>query len=295
MYNTPVQYILEAKVSPLRKKQLKSTMNHVKRFNEDTTFESLNLDKFENYLTNDTGKDDKKNKSLNTISGILKRMRAFISYARDKNWTSVNPFENFTIGEELYGDPVYLTKTERDFLYDAVIPIEILAQVRDMFVLQCFIGARISDFMKLTKDNIVNDAIEYVPAKTVNESFKKVRIPLSEKAKAIINKYNIPDGSLLPFIPDQRYNVYLKDLFQLCKLNRPVVRLNPLTRENETVPLYKMANSHMARRTFIGILHKKAKNEVIASMSGHVENSKAFARYYNIDEEDQNEAITSIE
>ncbi len=52
----------------------------------------------------------------------------------------------------------------------------------------------------------------------------------------------------------------------------------------------------MARRIFIGGLHKKGvKNEIIASMSGHVKDSKAFARYYTIDEEDQKKAMKEIE
>ena len=71
--------------------------------------------------------------------------------------------------------------------------------------------------------------------------------------------------------------------------------MNPLTRQNETVPLNEIACSHMARRTFVGLLHKTVKNEIIASMSGHVENSKAFKRYYKVDETDQREAIKTIE
>jgi integrase len=285
----------EVEVSPLRKKQLKSTMNHIKRFNEKTTFENLDLDAFRRHLLKDKGKNEKHPKSLNTISGILKRLRAFISYSRKKGWTDIAPFENFSIDQEKYGTPVYLTLEERNILYNKKIPIQILDQVRDMFVLQCLIGARIADFVKLTKSNIVNGAIEYIPAKTAKEKPSPVRVPLGEKALAIISKYDLPDGSLLPFITDQRYNVYLKDLFQHCDLDRPVVRLNPLTRKTETVPLHKLASSHMARRTFIGLLHRVAKNEVIASMSGHVNDSKAFARYYKIDEDTQQEAMQAIE
>ena len=44
-----------------------------------------------------------------------------------------------------------------------------------------------------------------------------------------------------------------------------------------------------------GRLLKGVKNEIIASMSGHVENSRAFSRYYNIDKEDQEQAIKMIE
>jgi hypothetical protein len=52
----------------------------------------------------------------------------------------------------------------------------------------------------------------------------------------------------------------------------------------------------MARRVFIGGLYRAGvKNEIIASMSGHVENSKAFSRYYSIEKSDQQSAISLIE
>jgi hypothetical protein len=56
----------------------------------------------------------------------------------------------------------------------------------------------------LTKSNIINGSIEYIPRKTKDELPIVVRVPLAAKAKAILDKYDIPDGSLLPFISDQR-------------------------------------------------------------------------------------------
>ena len=42
----------------------------------------------------------------------------------------------------------------------------------------------------------------------------------------------------------------------------------------------------MARRTFIGNLYKKVQDpNIVASLSGHVEGSRAFSRYREIDKE----------
>jgi hypothetical protein len=303
LFNYFEQYIKEAKVSPGRKKQLSSTLNHFKNFSnskkQNITFDRCNsnlLSEFEAYLKKSNNEKDKP-RSRNTITGIMSRLRTFFFYAVGQNWTKTTPFEEYSIEPEIYGDPIYLTKEERDKLFNAKIEIERLERVRDMFVLQCFIGCRVGDFVKLKKTNIVNGLIHYVPAKTQDENQKVCKIPLSEKALSIINKYDLPDGSLVPYITGQRYNEYLKEVFALESVNlkRPVVRLNPLTRQTETVPLNEIACSHMARRTFIGLLHKTVKNEVIASMSGHVENSKAFHRYYNVDEDSQRDAIKTIE
>lgn len=51
----------------------------------------------------------------------------------------------------------------------------------------------------------------------------------------------------------------------------------------------------MARRTFIGNMYKKVKDpDLIGSMSGHVEGSKAFARYRTIDDDMKRELVDMI-
>ena len=292
------KYIQDSKFSYDRTKQLKSSKQHLKNYAEKRgikiTFEKCNtelLTDLENYLSN----DKEIPRSRNTITGIFNRIRAFFYYAAKQKWTKQTPFKDFSIAREVYGDPIYLTKDERDTLFYAELTNERLVRVRDMFVLQCFIGCRVGDFLKLRKSNIINGFIHYVPSKTQDENQKVCKIPLSEKAKSIIGKYDLPDGCLVPYITDQKYNLYLKELFEKVGLTRTVVRMNPLTRQNESVSLCSIVSTHMARRTFIGLLHKTVKNEIIASMSGHVENSKAFHRYYKVDEESQRDAIKTIE
>ena len=71
-----------------------------------------------------------------------------------------------------------------------------------------------------------------------------------------------------------------------------VTVLNPTTREEEKRPLNEIASSHLARRTFIGNLYKKVKDpNLVGSLSGHKEGSKAFARYRDIDEDMKKELV----
>ena len=71
--------------------------------------------------------------------------------------------------------------------------------------------------------------------------------------------------------------------------------LFPHTHETEQHPLYELATSHLARRTFIGNLYKKVKDqELVASLTGHSPGSKAFARYRAIDEDMKKEVIDKI-
>ena len=68
------------------------------------------------------------------------------------------------------------------------------------------------------------------------------------------------------------------------------------TGESIMVPINVIGSSHMARRTFVGNIYKKVKDpNIIGRMSGHVEGSKAFVRYRDIDDDMLREAIMEIE
>ena len=307
------RYAQEAEVSPGRRKLIVTALNHTGRFVHSQGRRLIYFDEitpswvesFWRYLLGDDYLNDEyknlkaplrpRKKCRNTAISIMRGFKAFV------NWASLpqngalmkgNPFSSFSIPSEQYGRPVYITKEERDHLMYAPMPSKSLERTRDIFVFQCLTGCRIGDLIHLTKDNIKDGAIEYIPVKTRSQRPEVVRVPLSEKAREILSRYSLPGDAILPFISNQLYNVHIKEVFQAAGLNRLVTRLNPLTQEEEQVPLSQIATSHMARRTFVGILHKQnIKNEVIASMSGHSKTSKAFSRYYDIDSETQDNVI----
>ncbi len=252
----------------------------------DITHETLVL--FENYLS------ASKNKGHNTIVSNMKRLRAFFKFAERKEWIKINPFKKYKVESEKYGRPIALTKNELELLYNKDISDNPkLDKTRDIFIFQCCIGCRVSDLMRLTKANIINGFIQYIPTKTKEESPNSVSVPINDKAKQILNKYSGSD-TILPFINDVKYNLFIKELFNHCELTRQVIRLNPLTGIEESKSLADIASSHLARRTFISILHKKVKDSIIASMTGHKKDSKAFSRYYDIEDEQKTEIINLI-
>ena len=72
--------------------------------------------------------------------------------------------------------------------------------------------------------------------------------------------------------------------------------LNPTTGKEEKRPIYEVASSHMARRTFIGNLYKKVKDpNLVGSLSGHAEGSRAFTRYREIDDDIKKELVDMLE
>ena len=79
-------------------------------------------------------------------------------------------------------------------------------------------------------------------------------------------------------------------------ITRNVTWLNPLTGKEEKKPINELASSHMARRTFVGNLYKQVLDpNIVASMSGHAEGSRAFSRYREIDREIKTNAVNLLD
>ena len=95
---------------------------------------------------------------------------------------------------------------------------------------------------------------------------------------------------------EPKYNDAIKEVFRLAGINRVVTVLDPTTRREVRMPISECASSHMARRTFCGNLYKRVKApNIVASMSGHKEGSKAFARYREIDKDIKRDALKVFE
>jgi integrase len=141
--------------------------------------------------------------------------------------------------------------------------------------------------------------LTYIPHKTKDEKRQvNPRIPLSKRALELIEKYKGRDseGRLFPFISSDKYNEAIKRFFTVCGVTRNVVVRNAKTGESEIKPISELASSHMARRTFAGAAYKKVKDpNVVAKRTGHVEGSKAFCRYRDIDDDMLKEVIDMIE
>ena len=239
-----------------------------------------------------------KPRGKNTIIDCFCRLRTFFIWCNENGITDNRPFDKFPIEECTYGTPYYITLEERDMIYNVDLSERPqLAIQRDIFVFHTLIGCRVSDLYRMTRQNIVNDAIEYIPSKTKEGNPQTVRVPLNEKAKVILKRYDDPSRkAILPFISEQKYNQAIKKIFFLAGVNRIVTILDPLTRTEVKRPICEIASSHLARRTFIGNIYKKVKDQnLVSALSGHKEGSKAFRRYRDIDEEMKKELISLLD
>lgn len=227
----------------------------------------------------------------------LKQIKSFFKNVCNER-KMANPFDGFKIKSYEYAEPYLLTKEERDRLASCPMPSECLTVVRDIFIFQCYCGARVSDLTKLTKANLNGNELSYIPHKTAKDSTRTPHVPLTDYPMSLIKKYDGVDkqGRLFPFISDQKYNKYIKECFTVAGLTRNVNTKDTRTGVPTMRPLNEIASSHLARRTFVGLMYAgNISLEVIGTMSGHTEDSREISRYYNVTQKQRQTAAKALE
>lgn len=251
-----------------------------------------------------------------TRAKMMKRLKAILNWCQKKGYTTNNPMAAVEIESDAKTDtPIYLSKEERDKLasFDVDqayielteeerkhirLSVDTLKHQRDIFVFDCYIGARVYDLQRFTSLNITDGELHYIAHKTIKKKQTTLKIPLGGVPLALVKKYKGIDrkGRLFPFISDQRYNDAIKILFRMAGLTKSIERVNPTTGVKEFVRLCDIASSHMARRTFVGTLYNSGIDKaVIGSMSGHDKESDAFWRYADPSNAQRRAAIKALD
>ena len=223
-----------------------------------------------------------------TVINIMNLFCTFLHWCKKIKYSDNEVYALYGCKEPTYGDPFYLTSEERNILYDADLSDKPkLAVIRDIFVFHCYVGCRVGDLYRLTR--------EYMPQKTKKCQAKTVRVPLHEKALKILERYDKNADRLLPFKTVHTYNLGIRELLKHCGIDRIVTILDTHGYNTVQRPLYEVASSHTARKTFIGNLYRQVPDpNLIASLSGHVEGSRAFNRYRTIDDDMKRKLVEMI-
>ena len=130
-----------------------------------------------------------------TVINIMNLFCTFLHWCKKMKYSDNEVYALYGCKEPTYGDPFFLTSEERNILYDADLSdCPKLAVIRDIFVFHCYVGCRVGDLYRLTRANIKDGFLEYMPQKTKKCQAKTVRVPLHEKALKIQERYdaNVP-------------------------------------------------------------------------------------------------------
>jgi integrase len=122
-----------------------------------------------------------------------------------------------------------------------------LEKTRDIFVIGCRTGLRVSDYNKC-----IGDAVESTGLICIDETEKTgepVYIPIHWQVKKILAKYK----GVPPVISDQKLNEYLKDIGKKAGINYKVkdtrIGRNKPAESGEYCQKYELMTTHTARRS----------------------------------------------
>jgi integrase len=164
-----------------------------------------------------------------------------------------------------------------------------LERVRDLFVIGCTTGLRISNYNKIKRQDIFENEIRVPDAKDPN---KQLVIPLNPISKQIFEKYDFN----LPSISTQKFNEYVKSVFEEAEFDfeiKKTTKVGSVVSEN-FVPFFKRISSHTARRSFITIMkNEKVPDKIIMSITGH-KSLEVFNKYYKPSNQDKQEFMNAV-
>lgn len=163
------------------------------------------------------------------------------------------------------------TATGREYT-KTVQASEGMAIARDIFCFCCFTSLRYSDANNLRRSNITGESLTITTVKTADT----ITIELNKYARAVLQRYADADLGVfaLPRITNQRMNIYLKDLCELCEINKPITHTyyRGAQRYDETLPKYELIGTHTGRRTFIcNALMLGIPAEIVMKWTGHAD------------------------
>ena len=119
----------------------------------------------------------------------------------------------------------YLTDAELQKIMKKKFPTKRLEQVRDVFLFSCYMGLSYVDVKELKASDIriSFDGKPWIMTHR-HKTDTPVNVPLLKIPQAILQKYEgqLPKGQLLPVLSNQKLNSYLKEIADLCGINKNI-------------------------------------------------------------------------
>lgn len=227
-HNKRIYSLLHVEYSPGTYEQYQTSLSHTRDFikyrygTDDIALSRIDhafITDYDFYLRTE------RSCSNNTTVKYMKNFKKIIRICLANGWMERDPFLNYKVKIQIIEREV-LTEEELQLIMEKAIPVERLALVRDIFIFSCYTGLAYIDVKNLTSSNIVKGIdgqfwISTHRQKTDTPS----RIPLLDTAREIIERYadhpkSNNEGSLLPVLTNQKMNAYLKEIADICGIEK---------------------------------------------------------------------------
>lgn len=251
---------------------------------------------------------------LTTINKYIICFRAIVGYAMEQgfhnNSTALKVFTKKKVLEKDKAKEIYLTDIELQALYEMKLD-GLKDQVRDVFLIGCYICQRFSDYSRLEYNNFAETENRTKIIRLVQKKTRKsIVIPiLNKNLIQIMEKYNYQIPRISDVILNRYIKLILKDLSltvpSLAEMERTVLTMKERDKEErgEVIfkrddkgyiirPRYELVSSHTARRSGITDLYLKDRlnSFELKSISGH-SNEEIFNNYIKLTQDETADII----
>ncbi|QXP58435.1 site-specific integrase [Olleya sp. HaHaR_3_96] len=200
--------------------------NYIKVKHAKASFSITDIDNqfiynLESYLKYESTFKSKVGISHNSVVKYFQCFKTVCHYGIKRNLIISNPF--LTYDEKLVvKEAVFLTKDELERIETKQFSSERLNRVKDIFLFSCYTSYAPIDVKNLTKSNLIKDNTDSYWIKTNRaKTGIKSNVPVLPPVKRIIDKYVDSDSEkLLPMISNQKINEYLKEIADLCRIDK---------------------------------------------------------------------------
>lgn len=251
--------VIKHKMERLQEKRKKPIL--IKEINESFKREFVEYYKQEKY-------------SINTTQRELGFIKTFCKHARSLEVETHPQLDQLRLSKEKV-EKIYLTFDELEQIEKTKDLPDHLENARDWLIISCFLGQRISDFMRFTDKMLRVEQGKTLIEFTQKKTGKLMTVPLHEKVLKILDKR---DGKFPRAISDQRYNDYIKEVCKAAKLKTKIKG----SKQSETAPesgifrketkmfqKWELVTSHIGRRSFATNFYGKIPTTYLIYITGH--------------------------
>src|ERR1044072_1490564 len=198
--------------SPGTIKNYNQSLNTIEEYNPDMTFAGVDMTFYRSFIKWCNDRDYSMNYIAQHIKNLVGLMKATKKRGHHDNTAYLD--EDFRVIQE-QTDDIALSEKELNKLYKHNVPDRTRDICRDWFIIDCYLGLRVSDIQLLNARNIHGDTITIANEKTDT----KVVLPMRPEIKEILAKW----GGFPPRMTDQEINRSIKEVAEAAGLNQPIL------------------------------------------------------------------------
>lgn len=222
--------------------------------------------------------------SKNYTAKIFDFIKTVWIYSRDCGFLVSNDFNKVKFSEEPT-DSIYLNTDELRLIQNCDLLHSNLDDVRDWLMIGCYTGARVSDLLNLTMQDITEQydrdsnrhirVLSFIQKKTKN----RIWVPIRQDGmvEQILAKRN---GNFPRKISAQKFNDYIKEVGKIAGITNIISgsKIDPLTKRKVKGKYhkYELITSHICRRSFATNYYGKISTPLLMTITGHKKEADFF-------------------